>query len=408
MGCIYDSVYCTLLMQDDDCVSTPEGSGQGGSVMIGVHRNGIRDAATTPREGRWIHMRSRERVEAALKGQPVDRIPHNFRAWGNVLDLLCESLALPDRDSVLEWAQSDFRDLGGLGSFLKPGVGLETGYDIWGVRRETREGEHGSYAHIVHSPLAGASNMDDARAYQFPDAHELFDFSGLPDAAKSAGRDGEYFLFMEVESVFDRTWAVRGMENLLVDLIADEEMAHYMIGQNARFFYERTRMLLEAGRGAIDCVGLFDDFGTQEGLLISPEMYRRFVKPHQVDLIRLAHEHGAQVFYHSCGCVAELYPEFVEIGVDIIDPLQLSAMKVTAGELRRRFPHANLHGGLDTQHILPFGSPAQIFAEVRSLIDALGQGGHYVFSTTHNIQGGVPVANLCAMVSAVHETQRQE
>ena len=348
-----------------------------------------------------MDMRSRERVKAALDGKVTDRVPHNFRAWGNVLDLLGEALQLPDREAVLRWSGSDIRDLGGLSSFLKPGAQLDAGSDIWGVRRETRTGEQGSYAHIAYSPLADARDMDDVRSYSFPDAAELFDFSDLADQAQAVGRNGEYFLFMEVESVFDRTWAVRGMENLLMDLITNENMARYMIEQNAIFFHERTRMLLEAGDGMIDCVGFFNDFGTQEGLLISPEMYRSFVKPYEMELARLAHEHGAKVFYHSCGCVSELYPEFLDIGVDIIDPLQLPALKMTPRQLREEFPEANLHGGLDTQHILPFGTSEEIEAEAHALVRELGRHGHYIVSTSHNIQGGIPVENLCAMVEAL-------
>lgn len=345
-------------------------------------------------------MLPRERVIAALEGRPTDRAPHHFRAWGNVLDLVAEHFRLPDHEAVLEWAGSDFRDLGGLSSYLRPGVRLPPGTDIWGVRREVRTGEHGSYSHVCHSPLADADGVDDARAYRFPDAAALFDFSDLAERARRVGRDGRYFLWTEVESVFDRTMLLRGMEQFLVDLVEAPDLAHYLLGENARFFYERTAALLRAARGAVDCVLVCNDFGTQHGLLISPAMYREFVKPHQERLFAMVHEHGARVMYHSCGRVAALYPDLLEIGADIIDPLQFTALELSPEELRARYPAANLHGGLDTQHVLPFGTPGEVAAEVRRLVGILGREGRYIFSTSHNIQGGVPVANLAAMAEA--------
>ncbi len=348
-------------------------------------------------------MRPRERIHAALAGDPTDRVPHNFRAWGNVQDDLVDHLGLPDRSAVLEWAGSDVRDLGGLGSFLRPDVRLEPNTDIWGVRREVVSGEAGSYAHIAHSPLAEARGMDDLDCYAFPDAGALFDFSDLPGHARRLGREGHYFLFTEVESVFDRTWAVRGMENFLVDLIESPDLVDAMLERNATFFCERTRMLLEAGEGLVDCVGLFNDFGTQHGLLVSPGMYRRFVKEHQRRLVAMAHDHGAKVFYHSCGCVSELWDDLLEIGVDILDPLQLPALGLTPEQVRQTWPAVNFHGGLDTQTVLPFGTPEEVRAEVDHLAEALSREGHYILSTSHNLQGGVPMANLVAMVEALRE-----
>jgi len=344
-----------------------------------------------------MRMLPRERVIAAVEGKPTDRVPHHFRAWGNVLDQTRKHTGLPDHEAVLQWAHSDLRDLGGYGEYLKEGV-CAPDSDLWGVKRRTVTGPDGvSYPHIVFAPLAAAQTMDDLRKYRFPKAAEVCDFSRLHARAKAA--EG-YFTILEAESVFDRTWALRGMESFMMDLMAGEDMADYMLAQNARFFLDRTRMLLEAGKGLVDCIAIYNDFGTQNGLMVSVETYRRFVKPHQRTLIALAHEFGARVFYHSCGCVSELYGDLLEIGLDIIDPLQFPALQCTPEQLRARFPTACFHGGLDTQHILPLGTPEQIRAEVTHLQAALGQHGRYVLSTSHNIQGGVPFANLQAMVEA--------
>ncbi len=346
-------------------------------------------------------MNSRERVYAALNGESVDRVPHNFRAWGNVLDLIAENAGLADHEEVRKWACSDFRDLGGLTGFRKPEVKLEPNTDIWGVVRETRTNEAGSYSHIAHAPLQDAAGMDDAVKYTFPDAKALFDFSELTGRVETEWGTGEYFLFMEVESVFDRTVALRGMENFLVDMMTAPEMPRYLLQQNAKFFTERTQMILEAGDGVVDCVGIFNDFGTQQGMLIAPDMYREFVKPIQKEFIQMVHEYGVKVFYHSCGCVSELYPDFIEIGVDIIDPLQFNALKETPAELRQAFPEMNFHGGLDTQNTLPFKRPEEIITETQDLIRTLGDSGHYIFSTSHNIQGGVSFENLQALVRGI-------
>jgi len=122
----------------------------------------------------------------------------------------------------------------------------------------------------------------------------------------------------------------------MVDLLVDEDAALAIIERNYRFFFEYTRMMLEQSGGAVDAVGMYDDLGNQRGMMISPQLYRKYFKERQREYIRMVKDHGAKIFYHSCGGITDIVEDLVEIGVDILDPLQLNAMKLSAGELAER------------------------------------------------------------------------
>ena len=164
-------------------------------------------------------------------------------------------------------------------------------------------------------------------------------------------------------------------------------------------------MILARADGCLDCVGIFNDFGTQRGLMISPSMYREFIKPHPKKLVALAHNYGLKVFYHSCGAVDRLYDDLIDIGVDIVDPLQLAAMDRTPESLKAEFgDRITLHGGVDIQNVVPFTDSAGTTIHVRRLVETLGSGGGYIVSGTHLYQVDSPVENI----KAIHESLIQQ
>ncbi len=355
-------------------------------------------------------MDSRERVNNAVMRKPNDRTPYNFRSEPIVYDRIKRDRHLASDEDVRRWAASDVRDVGVV--FAGGGYGGYSGFgwrdrdlgngiqeDFWGVRRERVCNEGGEFIEIRQHPLSDLS-FDAIRRHDWPDPRRLFDFTALPRRIREANGLNRYWWMIEGESMFDRSWAVRGMEPFLVDMLDQPELADYVLERMAAFFFEYTRMILEKADGLIDAVGIYNDLGTQGGMLISPAVYREFVKPRQNRYIEMVKSHGAKVFYHSCGAIEPIIPDLVEIGVDILDPLQMRAMRITPEDMKRKHGKSvTLHGGLDTQGFLQKASPAEVKNEVHHLIETLGQGGGYILSGSHLYQADVPVENI----AAIHE-----
>ena len=327
--------------------------------------------------------------------------------------MLQQRLRLPDAEAVRVWAKSDIRDpgtilnTGGYGGYNSFGwtdrvLPDGTQEDFWGVRRRRVDYGQGSYVDICRYPLKQASAIDEVRKYRFPDPETLFDFSTLPTAVDRINTSDEYFIMMEGESLHDRCWALRGIEEFMMDMLTDEDTANFLVDGQYRFFREYTRLMLENAAGKVDAIGVYNDLGNQLGMLISPDLYRKYFKEKQREYIRMVKGFGVKVFYHSCGGVTEILPDLVDIGVDILDPLQLNAMRLTPRELRSRVgPELTLHGGLDVQNLLVYGSPDQVREAARELKRTLGDHGRYILSCSHLIQMDVPFANVQAIVAEV-------
>jgi uroporphyrinogen decarboxylase len=356
-------------------------------------------------------MTSRERVLATMAGRPTDRVAADFRAEPEVFAKLRAHLRLPDDEAVRVWARSDVRDVsavcntggyGGYSAFGWTDVPLPDGTqrDLWGVRRRRVAYDGGTYIDIVEYPLKPARGIDELRRYAFPDPRALFDFSPLPEAIARLNAGNEYFTLIEGESLHDRCWALRGIEEFMMDLLTDEDAAQFLIEHMYRFFYDYTAMILRGARGKLDAIGLYNDLGNQLGMMISPALYRRYFKEKQRRLIAMIKDAGVKVFYHSCGGVRDILPDLVEIGVDILDPLQLNALQLTPAQLRERVgDRLTLHGGLDVQALLVRGTPAEVRAGARALKQTLGRNGRYILSCTHLLQVDVPIPNIEALVA---------
>jgi uroporphyrinogen decarboxylase len=156
----------------------------------------------------------------------------------------------------------------------------------------------------------------------------------------------------------------------------------------------------------IDVVMIGDDIGGQSGLLFSPEFYRKIVKPRQKRLVRhIKSLTSAKIWYHTCGSVMQLIPDLIDNGIDILNPVQVSAANMDPKELKEKYGNKMVFwgGGIDTQHVLPFAAPAEIREHVRLNLEIFKRGGGYVFNSVHNIQAGVPPENIVAMFDTAYE-----
>jgi uroporphyrinogen decarboxylase len=198
----------------------------------------------------------------------------------------------------------------------------------------------------------------------------------------------------------------RGFENYFSDFAINPEMLGYLMDTVLDLkmaYWEKA--LSEVGE-YVDVVQEADDFAGQFRMLISPEMYRKIAKPRHKKLFNFLHKHSnAKIFFHSCGAIRPVIPDLIEIGVDILNPVQVSAVGMDSAELKREFGNEITFwgGGVDTQRILGDGTPQEVRDDVKRRIEDLAPGGGFVFATVHNIQPDVPPENIMAMWETLEE-----
>jgi len=196
--------------------------------------------------------------------------------------------------------------------------------------------------------------------------------------------------------------SLRGMEKFMMDLALNPDLAQAIIAQVEGFYLELDRRILEAVDDLTDIYFIADDVGVQDKLMISPRMFHKFVRPSLQRFIAQAKEHGQRVMYHTCGAVRRLIPDFIEMGVDILNPIQVSAKGMEPAGLKRDFGDALcFHGALDIQTVLSQGTPDQVRAEVARLCRVLGQGGGFILAPTNNVMPETPIENILALYETV-------
>jgi len=205
---------------------------------------------------------------------------------------------------------------------------------------------------------------------------------------------------------FERAFEMQGMDKFLLNLAMAPDFSQALLKKNNELCMQLMGHFLDECGQYIDIIKIGDDLGTQERLLISPRMYRQMLKPLHAELIALIRQKTqAKVFFHTDGDVFDLIDDFIEIGVDILNPIQTSAGKMAnLQDLKNRYADRIVFcGAIDTQKILPFGTPEQVRQEVRRVINILGQGGGYMVASVHTIMNEVPPENILAMMDAVEE-----
>jgi len=338
---------------------------------------------------------------AAIDRRPVDRIPTDIWATPEVWAKLREHFG-EDADVRAEL------NIDGIDAVRAEYVGPplpempegET-VDYWGTR--TRQIQHagGTYDEQVFYPLALARSIDDLDKYDWPTT-DWFDYSQLKEKARELRTAGVVKCGYMAPFSF-HNW-LRGLEQSLIDPLDDPEFTHALIGRISDFFYDHHRLMFEAGGGLIDISEVTDDLGTQCGPMISMGTYEEFYAPQHERFIDLCGEFGIKVFHHDDGGIRPFIPRLVEMGIDILNPVQWTCPGMDMVELKSEFgDRICFHGAIDNQRTLPFGTPDEVRAEVRRCIDSLASDGTgYILAPCHNIQGNTPLKNIIAMY---HEAQ---
>jgi uroporphyrinogen decarboxylase len=258
-------------------------------------------------------------------------------------------------------------------------------------------------------PLAEATEAD-LESYAWPDGGDPGRFRGLRERAIAASQDGYYGLCSGIGGVvYEICWYMRGLERWFLDMLEDESFCGALLDRTLAFWLDfYSGFLCEIG-DLLDVVMIGDDLAGQSGPLFSPDFYRRIVKPRQKTLVQhIRRLTRARIWYHTCGACTEFIDELIDNGVDIVNPVQVSATGMDPTDLKARFGDRIVFwgGAIDTQHVLPFASPAEVRESVRANVEALMPGGGYVFNNVHNVQYGVPPENILALFEAGYEFGR--
>jgi uroporphyrinogen decarboxylase len=278
--------------------------------------------------------------------------------------------------------------------------------DSWGGgQTETAPGDWYPGIH----PIPTARTLEDIESYRgWPDMSDPSRIAHVGEQARQLAAENRFAILATPWLLFpfERAHAMQGMEVFLMNMAMDRDFARALLEKIAFYCKQLMGPFLEQLGDNVDIIKIGDDLGTQESLMISPRMYREILKPVHADFISFIKERTrAKVLFHSDGDVEPLIGDFIEIGVDILNPIQTSAGKMSdLHSLKKHYGNNIVFcGGIDSHRILPHGSVAEVREEVRRVIEALGPGGGCMIGAVHTVMNDVPPENVLAMVDAVEE-----
>lgn len=339
-------------------------------------------------------MNSRERYLAAIDRKSVDRLPLDFSGVEEVRAKLKAHFKGEDFVAALELDCPEYVGPEYIGP-AKPVLPKGESENLWGMRYRMTGNDSGAYNEQVFFPLAGAKTIDDLKKFRWPKA-DWFDCSMMADRARSlrekraikCGYMCSFYLHNQL----------RGLEQSLIDPLEDPEFTHELLKRSADFNYTFHRKMFEACPGMIDICEVTDDLGSQIGPMMSLAMYREFYAPHHKRFIELCREFKIRVMHHDCGSCREFLPDLVELGIDMLDPIQWTCPGMDMKELKKEFKKICFHGAVENQRILPFGTPDEVRAEVRHCIDSLASDHTgFILAPCHALQSNTSVENIIAM-----------
>ena len=329
-------------------------------------------------------MSDRDWIQRTLEHTDGDVIPYNFmfsppaeriaiRHYGQDLD---QSLSLPIRMT----GPNSIKPL-----YANPDEYGETITDEFEVVWSTNRIDRGS-------PVGPCLPEPDLSNYTFPNPKRAYRFADLADWCT---RQEGHYRIVWVGDLWERATFMRGMEHILVDVVTDAAFVEALLEQITEYVLETMRQVIT--KGTIECIAVSDDYGAQHGMIMSPEHWRRLVKPSLSRIYELAKRNGLTVFHHSCGNIQPIIGDMIDLGLDILHPIQPEAMDILF--LKKEFgKHLTFCGGVRTQDLLVSGTPDEVRAEVQRLKREMAKDGGYILEPGITIQADVPRENLIAMI----------
>jgi uroporphyrinogen decarboxylase len=350
-------------------------------------------------------MTSKQRVRSALEHRRPDRVPIDLGMARELQASLQQHLGL-DEKGLWSWVGQDLELVGpsypAAASPLRYAdptieVTAEGFYaDIWHVPFRQAKTERQTYMELAgRPPLKRCESSADLDAFHWPSADD-WDYSCVAEDIRALG---DRAAWGHSRGFFEIAHFMRGMDDFLTDLALRPELACELMDRIADFLLAKTRRTLEAAQGGFAFFEYNDDVASQRALFVSPTMWRNLIKPRMAKFCDLIHGFGCKVRYHSCGSVYAILPDLIEIGVDILTPVQAKATDMDPFLLKEKFgDRLCFHGGIDIQEFLPNASCEEVRRHTRRMIDVVGRNGGYLLAGSHTLQADIPVRNVVAMI----------
>jgi len=346
----------------------------------------------------------RERVLRTIKGEDIDRVPCFFRAEPPVKQRLKRDYNLTNDTELISYFQTDAIHLGVSykKEFFRQPDGNGNFYDMFGNKIRSVAYNHITTEKVVEPVLADAETVDQINRIRWPDASYI-DLEQSLEQAAQAHSTGLAVYGGVWASIFTHSRAMLGEEKYLVSLVDNPELIAPLVERITDCFLELNQTYLSKCSRYLDICFLGSDFGTQDSMFISREMFCRFFKHHLKRLCRQAKEFDLPVMYHTCGAVGEIIPDLIECGVDVLDPVQVSAAGMSPENLAASFKgKIAFHGGISTQTTLPFAAAEEVRREVIRTIETLGPL-RLIVAPDQELIGDIPTGNIEVMYQAVRD-----
>ena len=374
-------------------------------------------------------MNLKKLIMNAIEHNYIERVPTMYRADPSINKKLIDYFHLNNieddwEELICKLGADNFSDGETLGSFTTYfpkyiGPDFDTIFEqnhffIWGIKPvEVKVGETTDIVFHKNPPLYSLDDISDILNYSYPKL-EWFDFSTYKittDAiyqnldeqkeikAKDLRKSDKFFLNTHLlNSIFMTSIFIRGIDKMMMDLVSNKKYAEVLIGNIGEFMLEFCKKnMVEIGR-SMDLYSIWDDFATQDGLMISGEVWRKFYKPWYKKIIEVVKEYNLYVCFHVCGNCTDIIPDLIEMGVNILDPVQVSAKNMEIDRLKKIFgKDICFHGGIDAQKLIPLGRPDDIRKEVVRVKKLFGHEGGIILGPSHYITADTPLENVLAI-----------
>ena len=341
-------------------------------------------------------MNAKSRVHAALRRQPVDRVPIWMWFHPTTARQLSQELKIPSA-RVADALGDDIRQTWIGNNHAMEGIvhdqDGETHIDDWGITWI----KDGPFNQILHAPLQAATSQQ-ALAYQYPYARmdQLVELMQPLRAKQEA-----FFIGCDISPcVFEMVCRIRGMEQAAIDLAAEPELSCRMLRHAADF--SKAQAQAACDRFPLDWLWTGDDVGGQHSMILSPEKWREMIKPLLAEIFSVGKSAGVWVAYHSCGTIRPIIEDLIEIGMDVLNPIQCNCPGMDPSELKKEYgTRLAFMGGVDTQHLLPYASAEEVYRTTRRLLEVMtADGGGYILAASHAVPPETPMANIFALYRA--------
>ncbi len=382
-------------------------------------------------------MNSLERVKTALEHKEADRVPldlggsvltginiNAYRSLRDYLGLEKKEVICSDKTQQLAQVDDDVIEMFGIDvlradprcipneNYPKDET-VEDGYNVFynelGIKWRMQV-KGGLYYDMGEGPLKDVNSIEDLESYKFPNVFDERRYSHLKDRAQYCmhERQKAYVLGRNAAGIWETALWMSGTPKYMMDMVLNKSYANKLmerITESKMSYWEKA--LNTVGEDVL-IISEADDLGTQNSQLLSVDMYKEMIQPYHTilfDHIKKCAQTKVYIFYHTCGASLPFIPLLIEEGIDILNPIQVSAVGMDSKDIKREFGNDLTFwgGGVDTQHVLPYGSIQEVKDEVKRRIEDFAPGGGFVFNTVHNIQGDVPPENIVAMLETFKE-----